>query len=61
MLKTILILTKIALLLSQSHILNIEQGDHTASKYIDAIKPVEWESSGNYLKYSNPISVSVNG
>jgi hypothetical protein len=61
MLKSILIFTKIALLLSQTHILNIEQGDHIASKYIDAIKPAVWENNGSFHKYTKSISATIKG
>jgi hypothetical protein len=46
MLKTILITSKLALLLSKYYILNIEQGGEEVSEYIDAMTPFKWESSG---------------
>jgi hypothetical protein len=41
MLKTFLIFSKIAILISQHHILNIEQGENNGSKYLDNI-PYKW-------------------
>jgi hypothetical protein len=45
MLKTILFLSKLALLLSKYYILNIEQGDDKVSEFIDAMTPFKWETS----------------
>jgi hypothetical protein len=45
--------------MSQYHILNIQQGDKTVSKYIEAIKPLEWQTSPNSVIGSQPLSVNA--
>jgi hypothetical protein len=46
MFKTLIILSKLALLLSKYYILNIEQGGEEVSQYIEAMTPFKWGSSG---------------
>jgi hypothetical protein len=55
MFKTILILSKLALLLSKYYILNIEQGGEEVSEYIDAMIPFKWGSYDTKMSYSLPI------
>jgi hypothetical protein len=60
MLKTFLFFSKIAILLSQHHILNIEQGENNASKYLDSI-PYKWgPETKNPSNESKDITAGVN-
>jgi hypothetical protein len=60
MLKTFLIFSKIAILISQHHILNIEQGENNASKYLENI-PYKWGPENKNPSYeSQDIFAGIN-
>jgi hypothetical protein len=58
MLKTILFLSKLALLLSKYYILNIEQGDDKVSEFIDAMTPYKWETTGTVSSTTHGLLVA---